>query len=543
MKSLSHDKEIHHKAYLLGLALLVFFIPFNRYLIIIPESLLLLNWLIEGNFRQKFLTIRKKPALLIFVSIFFLYAAGCLLSDNIKKGLEIVSYMIILLIIPIVMGTSGTITKIRAKQLLLLFSFAVMVASMVCIILFVFNGVPSNGNFRTISAIKAHLRFSLEIIMAVFILIYFTFYREPELTKFPILRSLSGWRIFRHEKIVLFTCALFLVAFLFFIKSLTGIIVFTIMSLIFGLVPVFTGRKKIIRLGFLILVAGTFLMVAGLIMYTWFHNFHARSIDANLLDKYTVNGNPYEHNTASGIMENGHYIDIYVCESELRNEWNKISTIPYNNTDLKGQAIQSTIKRYLTSKGLRKDSASLHSLKPKDLSNIEKGLTNYRFHSYPSLYQRIYETLWEIQVFKRSGFVQGHPFVQRLIFMKMAGSLIRENPWTGIGPGDVLDAVQTRTFASGIAIGRLWNGAPHNQFIFFMLAFGIPGFLWIMFSLVYPVIITKAYDLLLFNLFTGIMFISMLTLDTLESAESITFFVFFYSFFVFGTEFRENKKA
>ncbi len=56
-------------------------------------------------------------------------------------------------------------------------------------------------------------------------------------------------------------------------------------------------------------------------------------------------------------------IDLYVCEPELKKEWNKISTISYESVDRRGQQVSLTIRRYLTSKGLRKDSAALARLK------------------------------------------------------------------------------------------------------------------------------------------------------------------------------------
>ena len=52
-----------------------------------------------------------------------------------------------------------------------------------------------------------------------------------------------------------------------------------------------------------------------------------------------------------------------------------------------------------------------------------------------------------------------------------------------------------------------------------------------MFCWVYPIATTPVYGQLLFNIFAGIMLISMLILDTLESYDSIVFFAFFFSFF------------
>ena len=104
-----------------------------------------------------------------------------------------------------------------------------------------------------------------------------------------------------------------------------------------------------------------------------------------LLERFTANGNPYTHNANTGALENGHYIDLYVCEPELTKEWNRISRVPYDSLDRRGQPVSLTIRRYLTSKGLRKDSPALSKLNPADIQRIENGLANYRFRENPGL--------------------------------------------------------------------------------------------------------------------------------------------------------------
>ena len=201
------------------------------------------------------------------------------------------------------------------------------------------------------------------------------------------------------------------------------------------------------------IIPAFYISIAVLVLYTWYHNFTSDPVNPALLETHTQNGNPYAHDTASGILENGHYVDLYICEEELEQEWNKLSDMPYGRFDLKGQVISSTIKRYLTSKGLRKDSAGLHALTSSDLFNIEKGQANFRFHDNPGIYQRLYETLWEIHVYIRIGFVQEHSIGQRLAFYRTALSLIREKPWNGTGPGDVYNLMQVTMQSANIGCG------------------------------------------------------------------------------------------
>jgi hypothetical protein len=263
-------------------------------------------------------------------------------------------------------------------------------------------------------------------------------------------------------------------------------------------------------------------------------NFHAPAVDPASLETRTASGRKYENNFSDKILENGNYVNLYVCEPELRKGWETRSKISYDGLDYKGQRIQYTLRRYLTSKGLRKDSAALSQLATDEILAIEKGRANYLFRPRPGLYQRLYETLWEIHIWHRTGFVRYHSFGQRIAFLQTAREVIRKNFWTGVGTGDVYDVMLKTTGNNHEAIEQRWKGEPHNQYAFFLMAFGIFGFIWIMVSWIGPALVNRSYRYLLFNLFTATMLISMTVLDTIESYDNMVFFVFFYSLFVFN---------
>ena len=529
MKLTIPRSALHRKVYLFGLVLLVCCLPLSKYVLSISQFLLVLNWLIEGNFRRKAGVILQKPALVLFASIFFLYVLGLLYSHNLNLGLAKIKNALPLLLLPLIIGTSQPLSNKHAKWLLLLFSGAVMIASLVCVIQYQAHGLPADGDFRKISVFMLHIRFSLLIVMAIFILLYLTFY--------------DNYKSRFREKVTFFISACLLITFLFFLRSFTGIIIFVIMAMAFLLNMAIRNKRPVVRYALLMLVSGSLLALAALSVFTYARNFQAKPVGLSALEKLTANGNPYTHNTTTGILENGYYIDIYLCEPELKQEWNKISSIPYDRLDIKGQPISATIKRYLTSLGLRKDSAALSRLNATDIQHIEKGLANYKFHDDPGVYQRFYETLWEIHILARAGFVQQHSFGQRLAFLKIAYCAISDNLLTGVGTGDVYDSMLALSKVIIPAIDPLWEGKPHNQYAFFILAFGIFGFLWIVWCWLYPVTSTKTYHSLLFNLFAGIILISMLTLDTLESYDNIVFFAFFYCLFVFGIQGPINNKV
>ena len=517
-------EEIHLKVYLFSLALLVCCLPLSRYMLSISQFLMALNWIAEGNFRYRTLKIRRKPGIMLFASVFLLYAVGFLFSENSEIALEKVKNALPILMLPLVMGTSEPLSGKTVKRLLLLFSSAAVAAALICIFTYITKGLPQGGDFRNISVFMPHIRFALLLDMAVVILLYFAV---------STIR-LNSFRI-DTEVFLQIAGALFLTGFLVFLRSATGIVIFTLLIVMLAVNWAFKSPKKQRKYHILGIVSAITVSIATLVFYTWLHNFHVDPVNPATLEAKTPNGNPYVHDTVSGILENGHYLGIYVCEPELQREWKKLSDMPYDQYDLRGQVLNSTIKRYLTSKGLRKDSAGLHALTATDLFNIEKGQANYKFHDNPGLYQRLYETLWEIHIYQQNGYVEEHSIGQRLAFTKEAMVLMRENLWKGTGPGDVYGKMYKKMLSANLAVDPKWEGKPHNEFAFLILSFGLAGFIWILICWVYPAIRGRAYRILLFNLFMTAVLISMLVMDTLESYDSMVFFSFFYCLFVFGS--------
>jgi O-antigen ligase len=73
----------------------------------------------------------------------------------------------------------------------------------------------------------------------------------------------------------------------------------------------------------------------------------------------------------------------------------------------------------------------------------------------------------------------------------------------------------------------------HNQYFSILITFGIFGFIWFIFILLYPFLfLGKQFDYF-YVVFFIIFVLSMLVEDTIESQEGLTFFVFFNTLFLF----------
>jgi hypothetical protein len=161
----------------------------------------------------------------------------------------------------------------------------------------------------------------------------------------------------------------------------------------------------------------------------------------NELPKFTEAGNKYKHDSTNIYRENGYRVGYYLCVKEMKSEWNKISEIQYDSI-INGYPLRATLIRYLTSKGLPKDSVGVSKLTKRDIENINKGITNYKFANTLKLSNRIYKVIWQIYVYSKTKNANNQSVTQRYEFYKTAMHIIYNNVWLGVGVGDVKDAYE-----------------------------------------------------------------------------------------------------
>jgi len=513
-------KEIHRMIYLISLALLGISLPVSLFTMSVSELLLSANWLLEGNFKKKFQILKQRKSLQFIISIYLIHVIGLLYSNDLHYAIHDLRIKLPFLALPIIIGTSESLNRKQVKYLLLLFISTVIVSSFIStFILFDLTNIEVK-NIRDISPFISHIRFALLINMAIFTLLYLILFNIYT-TSFVL-------------KILYLLATIWLIVFLFLLQSFTGILIFLIITPI--ILFKWALNQKVIAVKSTII----FILLTSLILVVNFINksikkfYSINEIDIETINNFTINGNKYTHNFNNKSIENGNYVWLYICEKEMQNEWNKRSIYNYNDKDKKDQSLKHTLIRYLTSKGFRKDSAGIAQLTKEDVELIENGYSNYIFKHKYGIYPRLYQILWEIDTYIKTGNPSGHSFTQRFEFQRNAVEIIKKHFWFGVGTGDVKKAFDIQYNISNSPLTAKWRLRAHNQFITFFLTFGFFGFLWIMFSLAYPIKLEKKHRDFLFIIFLMIAFISMLNEDTIETHAGISFFSFFYSLLLLG---------
>lgn len=477
------------------------------------------NWFLEGNLKNKLVSFRNNTTAILLSSVLVLHIIGLLYTSDFNYAFKDIRIKLPLLVLPLVISTSKPLSQKITDSILKVFVAAVICGSFISI--FILTGLVHRPviDTRSISIFISHIRFSLLICVAICVSLNYIF-RPPNAVARVFWCAIAVW----------------LFSFLIIMESLTGLTALLIVALILTLYTITRSKKKIIKYGGLVFILS---LVAGI---AWYIKSIASENDKKevlrdiKLEMYTSRGNEYEHDRESSLTENGHLIWVNYCRKELEEAWNRRSTIKFNEKDLNGNLLEFTLVRFLASKGLKKDGDAVISLTKDEIMVIERGVTNVNYQNVSSLRGRIYETLWEIEVYKTTGNANGHSLTQRFEYWRAAWGIIKANPLIGIGTGDVPKAFEGEYIKNNSSLSQQWRLRAHNQYLSIAVAFGIIGLLLFLTSLIYPLLDkNNRYNFLYFTFFI-IAVVSFFTEDTLETQAGVTFYAFLNTFLLFAGE-------
>jgi len=515
-------KQIHEEIYFYGLIFTAVSLPLSIYTTTLAQILLLANWIAEGRFREKWEHFRSNRALWIFLSLYLLHAIGLLWSDDGAYSFQDMKGKAALLVIPLVVGTSVPLNRKQVGWILLLFTMGVFAGSIASLMALAGWLPVQVDNYRDLSLFISHIRFSLMIVTAILAIVYYLFIRHSSLSRFE--------RIFYIVSLVWFP------VFLVVLKSLSGIAILGFLAFFLLVRAVVEIRDPVVR----------FMVFVPVIMIPVFSIFYlGRAVNKYYtienpapddIDQFTAEGNPYVNMPERREVENGHFVWIHVCEEELEREWNRVSEIDYRGHTINGNSIRGTLIRYLTSRGLRKDAAGISQLSPHEIEAIELGVANHIYLQRFRLYPRIYEVIWEIDRYRMGYPANGKSVVQRYLYLEAGWNIAKENLLYGVGNGDVRQAFRDYYESVNSPLEMKWRRRAHNQFLTFIIAFGLIGGILCITALVAPLFITGRQHSFLAIGFFILMLLSMISEDTLETSTGAAFVAFFYTLFVFGPE-------
>src|SRR6218665_198883 len=485
MRSLLPQK-VHYYIYIFSLILLVLGMPLSKFLMSLSQIILICNWVLSGHLKSKFAQFFHNKAAMVLASLLLLHFFGLLYTSDYHYASNDIRIKIPLLLLPLILSTSPPLLEKTVQLILKSFVAAILVGTFISTLILV--GVIHREllDIRNISIFISHIRFALLICIALFISVYLA--KQSAAQKWKILYA---------------AIAVWLMIFLVLMESVTGIALLFVAVAVWLLYRIFKLKQPVLKYGILVVIAGIFIYSVVFIRAAVAAEAQTDVVDFDKLELYTAQGNAYFHDPGSkGLTENGHYIWIYYCEKELKEEWQKRSKMDFNWKDKKGNVLRFTLTRFLASKNLRKDAQGLQQLSDEEIRAVERGVTNVNYQHVSSLGGRLHEILWEINMYRQSADANGHSLTQRFEYWKTAAGIIAEHPVIGVGTGDVQLAFDAQYEKNNSSLEKQWRFRSHNQYLSIAVAFGLLCLLWFLITLIYPMIcLHKAFDFLYITFF------------------------------------------
>jgi hypothetical protein len=243
--------------------------------------------------------------------------------------------------------------------------------------------------------------------------------------------------------------------------------------------------------------------------------------------KYTPQKNLYKYWENDFQLENGYKVWHAVCEYELELAWKNKSSISYLDKGNTGEPIRNCLIRFMSSKGWPKDGEKVMQLTQEEVKAIENGETNVLYMNERSLSRRIYQTAWELHNYWINGDnPSGNSFAMRMEYWKVAFITWSENPFLGVGRGDLVDEMNAMYRSSGSKLSPEYYQKPHNQYLTQLVSYGIIGLFVFLVVLFYPIYAFSKHWVLLSIWF--VLTLSMFTEDTLEAQIGVSMFAGFF---------------
>lgn len=472
----------------------------------------------------KFKLFSHNKAALVLTSLYLLHIVGLLYTSNFEYALKDLRVKIPLFLLPLLLSTGPKPSLKVQRFLLFVFVAAVLVGTFISAYL-LFTRIIDDP--RNISVFISHILFSLSICFSIFILGYFVLERQ----------FVKLW-----TKVIFCILICWFLVFLVLMASGTGIFITAMLVLAILLYFSFKHSNpatKLISIGLIILLplSGFFYVYNTVKEY-----LTVKPVDFNTLEKYSPKGTFYIHDTVHFGVENGHYVGMYLAIPELRTAWNERSSFDFDGNDKRGQQIRTTLIRFLSSKGFRKDADGIKRLTNEEVQYIEAGVANAEYIKRLSAKTLIYQFIPGYLHYRDNGDPNGSSAMQRVEYWRTSLLIIKQNWLIGVGTGDIPDAFTRQYQVMNSPLQKDFRWRSHNQYLSIFIVFGVFGFLWFLVTLIYPAIVTGRFQNYFYVIFWLIAMVSMLTEDTIESQDGVTFFAFFNAFLLFSGDDNPNQE-
>ncbi len=500
--------------FLFALTLMVVGLAVSRFLLSIGGLLLVLNWLLEGGFREKFSRLKNNRPALFLIFLFLLHVFWLWNTENFDYAFKDIRIKLPLLFLPVVLGSIPAIPTAHYLKLLWLFTLSMILATFMSWghYLLVFD--KHTQDIREIVFYSSSVRISLLILISGL----FVFQR---------------WRNGDIPLLLFGMIAFWFLGFLVLLQSVTGFVILLALMGFFVIAQAsssLSGWKRIVAIStplvLIVVVSGAFWLG-----FESYRSVNETPYNLGPFETHTAQGEAYDHHLTNFEVEGGNYIYRYIAIDELSKSWSERSNMDLMQRDLRGQLLRFTLIRYLAALGLPKDAAGIEQLSARDIRRIEQGYSSPHAPDNPLL-RRVNAFYYGMNAYHNGASPQGSSAMQRWAFMQTGWKVASTNWIAGVGTGDVDDKMKHQYHADKSLLDDEHRRRPHNQYLTFLISFGIIGAAYFLFLNFWILRYSIRRHHFLGMGFTLIATLSFLSEDTLETQIGATFYGFFYCFFL-----------
>lgn len=495
--------KAHDFLHVLGMCVLAAGLPFNKVLMSIGAIWGVSNLVLEGQYTLYLKKLKENKTALLFIGLFAIGIVGLLWSENLGYGLDDLRKKLPILALPLALAAKP-LAKKEIWMVLGVFVGSVLLFSIYNFTTyFFFNLGEELSNVRSMSKYVSHIRFSMMIVAAALIS-----------TTFAIQ--------FKRFWLPLSLVVLWFLAYTYLSQVLTGIL--ALIGILYGLIVYFSWERTFLR---------AFLLLLPFLLFTIGFQLLTNQGKSQMSPPYplmekTAEGNTYRHDTLNKMVENGQFVNIYICDEELEREWSMVSKYPYDGFDDQGQLITGTLYRYMTHLGLKKDAKGFKQLNNEAFRNIEKGYANPN-GAKSGIQGRLADLKFQLE---NNAEPNGHSLLQRLEYWKTAGHILESHFLLGVGTGDVADAFQQQYEKDDSPLIDRYRLRAHNTYLTHWVSYGVVGLLLTLIFFYSFLAKMHAHKQYLGFLLLYIFLFSFLIEDTLETQAGVSLFGFLLSLYL-----------
>ena len=492
------SSSIHYYITLTSVLLLAVGMPLNKIMMSVGAMLGVFNLLLERDFSTYYQNLKNNKAFLWLLAFFLLHILGLIWTTDFEYAAKDIKIKLPLLGVQLALVAR----PIQTKHIQLALKLLIVTLTFTSILNFLnyYHWIGNNiySDIRGMSLFGSHIRYGILIALGVASSLYLIKNKSPY--NFIYLLAIIWFSIYTYYSQVISGAIALIVVYTFYILKWLFL------------------KKKVLAFAFI----GT-LMIVSVSLINFILPEKSTNIDIKSLPIKTAEGNFYTNDLLNPRIENNQPVYVSICETELRREWNKISSINYDKKDLKGQYIRFTIIRYLTSKNYSKDAEGINKLTNYDVKNIEKGIASINELKH-GIFARFYSIRFQLN---NNDNPNGHSLLQRFEYWKTAIKIIKENWLFGVGTGDVQSAFNQQYDQSNSILIQSNRLRSHNMYLTVFVTFGVIGLVMFMGFILFYLKQNFRPNRFLHVVVFSVILVTFLVEDTIETQLGVSIVAFF----------------